>query len=390
MSQVESFECRSCGASLTIEGEALEVQCPFCGKVNIVPEALRPKPVAPAEHPEGTQIVINVPESVRERIEAARNLTPPVARPRRRSGGCGAVLVFFIIVAIAVVVGNLNNPVVKQLIGPTATATPPPINRPLAGSLPRKARYAGLEISVTSATISNENPSGRGEPRRYSSDHVWAYLDLAINNTYTRPVNLYQGDIRLKLSDGVSYDEVSGFADGFDAQATKSEKLIFAVPINSTWDGASLVVAQSGKEPAVLPLTGPASAAPFPVKLTAGGKATAQQIDYQVLVATLDLDALGERADLGQRFLILTLRMTNHNPAPGGTDIGSNSFRLLVDGVAVAPVDAPIENLAPQSALDRSVSFTLPASAKQVVLQVGDVTSGATATIPISLKAATP
>jgi hypothetical protein len=72
-----------------------------------------------------------------------------------------------------------------------------------------------------------------------------------------------------------------------------------------------------------------------------------------------------------------------------GHNVSGDSFRLLVDGRALAPGEAPIEAISFQSATDGWVTFEVPDIATAVQLQVGDV-SHATAKIPIDLRATAP
>ena len=49
MAEAKSFNCPSCGSSLTPEGSAAEIKCPYCGSTVVVPPDLRaPLPIAEA------------------------------------------------------------------------------------------------------------------------------------------------------------------------------------------------------------------------------------------------------------------------------------------------------------------------------------------------------
>jgi hypothetical protein len=69
-----------------------------------------------------------------------------------------------------------------------------------------------------------------------------------------------------------------------------------------------------------------------------------------------------------------------------GLKVGPNSFRLLVDGLALSPTKYPIEYLPAQTGHDFDVEFVIPKTATQISLQAGDV-KGETSEIPIDLKA---
>ena len=69
------------------------------------------------------------------------------------------------------------------------------------------------------------------------------------------------------------------------------------------------------------------------------------------------------------------------------TVLSGEFFRLLVDGIPLAPTKAPIAAVAFQSSLDGEVVFVIPGTATNAVLQVGSVTAE-TAKVPVDLSAA--
>lgn len=133
-------------------------------------------------------------------------------------------------------------------------------------------------------------------------------------------------------------------------------------------------------------MDGPAPRAQYPIELAAGEHATAGQVNYTVLSAMLDLDANGKRADAGKRFLLLKMRVENTSDFQGGMALGADHFRLLVDGVPLAPEAAPGELVKAKSAVEGDVVFVVPETAVQAVLQVGEVGKEQPATISLNLK----
>jgi hypothetical protein len=97
------------------------------------------------------------------------------------------------------------------------------------------------------------------------------------------------------------------------------------------------------------------------------------RLQYELLSAELSLEAQAQRAELGRRFLVLGLRLTNTG-YQSGVAIGPTMFRLSVDEVPLAPLSAIIDVVDYQSALDGEVVFDLPAETGLVTLQLGDVT----------------
>ena len=265
---------------------------------------------------------------------------------------------------------------------PTPTAVPL-VSRPLDLTVPRQVQYADLQFKVTKAAITNQNALGQTV-----GNQAFAYVNLTVVNPLTAGNALGANLIKLSLADGQLYDEQSGATLSLGADTSGTMQLTYNVPPTATWDKASLVLARPQKEPATLPLTGTAPAATFPLKLAATGSAQAAPLKYTVKSAVLDLDFNGQRADQGQRFLTISLLVEYPagNSSTGSYGLDDSSFRLVVDGLPMAPIKAPSTLVSPASATQGDVTFKLPASAKSVSLQVGDATSGKTALIPLSLS----
>jgi len=117
-------------------------------------------------------------------------------------------------------------------------------------------------------------------------------------------------------------------------------------------------------------------------RLPASGDARAGAAVFKVLGGLVSREASGPHT------LRLFVRTTNV-AARYGLTISGDSFRLIADGRATAPADAPIEVVAIQSANDGWVTFQVPDNATAVHLQVGDV-HHETAKIPIDVRAAAP
>lgn len=73
------FKCPSCGAALKVDGDASQVECPYCGNTVIVPPRLRPpQPDPPTSAPQHTTVIVVQPPPQ----PAAP--TPPVADKQAR------------------------------------------------------------------------------------------------------------------------------------------------------------------------------------------------------------------------------------------------------------------------------------------------------------------
>ena len=117
-----------------------------------------------------------------------------------------------------------------------------------------------------------------------------------------------------------------------------------------------------------------------PATLPAAGEVRAGFAMFKVLGGLVSRDAAGPRT------VRLFVRTTNV-AARYGFNITPDSFRLIVDGLVTPPIEAPIEDIAIQSASEGWVVFQVPPDAAALMLQVGDIRQE-TATIPIDLRTA--
>src|SRR5262245_59147964 len=161
--------------------------------------------------------------------------------------------------------------------------------------------------------------------------------------------------------------------------------VVFRVPADATWQGAALVIHEAHKEPAELPLEGPAPKPAFPAMLPGGAAASAQKTDYRIVEAALDLDYRGERIAEGKRVLAISMRVM-YNGTPN-LPVSRDNFRLLIDDAPMAPIDSMMEVVAANSSKDGMVVFEVPANATSATLQVGEAGQGETAKIRLDLMA---
>jgi hypothetical protein len=121
-------------------------------------------------------------------------------------------------------------------------------------------------------------------------------------------------------------------------------------------------------------------AAKYPINLSVGDEVRAGPVVYKFLAAQLDHHSEDK---LSLRF---SIRFTN-TEVRWGVAIGPDFFRLLVDGVLLAPKESFIDVVEFQSAKQGDVLFIIPTTASNVVLQIGEVGGKETSKIPIGLKA---
>jgi hypothetical protein len=121
------------------------------------------------------------------------------------------------------------------------------------------------------------------------------------------------------------------------------------------------------------------AAAAYPVELPAGQEVKGEDHSYTILKIVLD------RHGIDQLSLAVTVRMTNLSQYPA--NFWDASFRLLADGVPVAPFGGLNEVVDGNAAKDGVVKFAVPARTQKVALQADKLGPDAPA-LPIALPAA--
>lgn len=277
---------------------------------------------------------------------------------------------------------------------PDSTAAPVTLER-LTESLPRTGTYSFLEVSLTSATL------GRVEPRTFlaaeqlpsDSDHLFLTL-TARNASSTDTVNWPPNPFRLRAgAELVGPPEVLVGRPNIGLGPLRSAEMVLAfdVPSNVRPEQMQLVVAEEGRVPMTLPLTGPIGPQPVAIELPVGAEGAAQgrgvgcrqSLDVTVLGATISVDLLdtrfptdygSRRANEGERFLSVDLRVLNHGGSrcgAGATNFGNSDVVLQVDGVPRAPVTWVNVGIGVEVAEDLQFDFAVPIDAETLELHVG-------------------
>jgi hypothetical protein len=273
----------------------------------------------------------------------------------------------------------------------TAQATASPTERQLQLNQPRVMKYADLQFTVTKAVI-----SGRVDdelPVDNSKTDV-ADITFSVVNLLKTGVGIKSGLWQLRLGDGSLYKQI--YSDGFEPRDTQERKISFRVPVNSQWNGAQLTLDEQDKEPATLVLDGAMPSPQYPLNIkTNGGETTTkepQKLAYSIVKANIDVDAFGERAALGKRYLNLTVRVTDKEGGGGGGGYFlPEYFRLLTDGTPSTPGNTSDNSvLNSGSSQDYTMSYLIATNASNVELEVGKPGVQETAKIPIDLKTVSP
>ncbi|MEP6900957.1 MAG: hypothetical protein ABJA66_04355 [Actinomycetota bacterium] len=258
-----------------------------------------------------------------------------------------------------------------------------PFERELPLTSPRTLKYANLQYTVTKAVISNR--AAADLPIDNSNSAV-ADITFSVVNTLKDAVRIESGLWELRLGDGSVYKKP--YSENFDPRDTKERKISFRVPPNAQWNGAQLTLDEQNKEPALLSLDGNGLMPQYPIQLATGGQTSTKepQMIYTIQNASVDLDAFGERAELGKHYLNLTIHVADKEAGDNGEFL-PEFFRLLVDGVPLLP-KATSDNftVAAQSSQDYTMAYLIPATAASIELEVGKPEVQTTAKIPIDLK----
>jgi hypothetical protein len=247
---------------------------------------------------------------------------------------------------------------------PAAPAPPPPpAERRLDVSQLPPLKYAGVVFEAKSGVIA---PAGAD-----------ATATLAVQATAPSKAEVpLDGQLTLAFANGTQLRRhLQGFGSAQVADLTVSG----SVPSGTTWEGATLTVAESGKPPQTVTVGRPAPATG--IALTASGEAVAPSryrdpITYQVAQAALELDGprsggFFERTTDGQRFARIRVTVINKG-AKNGVSIGQEAFELRVDGQSMnIAVGLFARAIAFNQSADFEMVYRVPADAQKFVLVVG-------------------
>ncbi len=295
----------------------------------------------------------------------------------------------------------------------TTEAGPPELqSEPVDLDLPRSVTYANLEFTVQAVTVSNATPGTYLDDEPEAGDSTYAYVDTTVTAELDDPGDRVDVEIlSLELADGSTIDaEGVAFGSGVAIETGVANELSVAFPIEAAeqLDGATLVVTETGRVPARLPLDGPVPDDPYPVAIAVSGTGSVAfeggcqpaAGTFTVTGAEVDLDAgadhkdkalepnQSKRAKQGERWLRVDVQTVAQHGTCGGTIAGDNAFRLIIDGLPTPPLNQDNELLADGAGTEFVWGWTVPVDAT-LVLQVG-LAGDTTVDVPIQLPADLP
>jgi hypothetical protein len=282
----------------------------------------------------------------------------------------------------------------------TTEAAPVLEVRELEGFEERSTIFANIELTITGARSSNQDPRSYadGDPNPVVDETTtYAYLDVrATNLTGSSQIGIGIEAFRLVVAGiEIAPDSTMSFLSEVAAliRPNTAVESFLAFPVEPAADlgGAVLVVGAPPDRTEELPLTGPAPVADYPVsvELTGSAEGVGPTNGGTIVFTTLDAvlaedrphehstSPTGERADEGELFLVI--HVTAEKVSGRGNDLLSDAFRLLVDGEPLAPWDVAEDaggSVAPPTVIPGAVTeawaaFLVPIDATNLALQVG-------------------
>ena len=178
-------------------------------------------------------------------------------------------------------------------------------------------------------------------------------------------------------------------------QDTKDDWVVFEVPPNA--EAVALQVGDVRQASAKIPIDlraartgvtdGPAPTWRYPADLAITHERQIGPIVYRVDSARLEHFADAVPPLQPERLLLSFTVHIRNVAAQSGYAVSGDDFRLLADGVPLAPMKSPIEVLAFQSSLAGDVLFLIPGTTTNAMLQLGNLDRD-TARVPIDLSLA--
>jgi hypothetical protein len=219
-------------------------------------------------------------------------------------------------------------------------------------------------------------------PRTSEKDTL--QVRLRLSNHQRTDANFWDSSFRL-IVDGVPVAPVSGLNEVVAGQAAKEGDVVFVIPRGTT--GATLKITHANDSTAIpLQLNGPTApqaTSPLPPPRSTYAVALPALRDYRLGKVTFTL----LQAEVTPRTtekdgLHVRLRLSNHQRTDA--NFWDSSFRLIVDGVPVAPASGLNEVVPGQAAKDGDVLFVIPHGTTGATLKITHANDNTE--IPLQLK----
>ncbi len=262
--------------------------------------------------------------------------------------------------------------------------------------LPRSVTYAGVELELTGATFSNASPATFNRPEPSIGSDVLLFIELT-----TRFSDGYPGDdsflparhfvIETAAGDRLPATGVDFLAEVPVLTSADSDVVLSFEAGPDDLDGAVFVYDDTERVAARLPLTGAVPDSEYPLSVAVNGVAVphlatgCEPVPTEVQLVTVEWDIDGgvaidgtklargrsSRASVDHRFLRTMVEVTAGTGQCGGTFANQETFRLLADGTAIAPLNTYSLTLADGEVAPMTFLFELPVDSDEVALEAG-------------------
>lgn len=275
----------------------------------------------------------------------------------------------------------------------TSTTTPEVATLTLDEGLPRSASYSFIDVTITDAVLGNIEPGSYLTDSWKMSEENFLVLGLTVrNNSNADTANWPPNPFSLQIGDErTGPPQMLAGRPHIGLTSLQTTDLVMAFPVSEgqEFEEVSLVVAQDGRIPMALPLTGPIPELEYPIAVdaTAAGHiqgGCGQDVEVTTLGAWSKIDLLdtpsptsygARRANLGERFLTIALQVQNHGGkhcGGGATNFGIADVRLNVDGLSYAPVAGLTQTIAANSVAEMDFHFVYAVGSQNITLVIGD------------------
>jgi hypothetical protein len=285
---------------------------------------------------------------------------------------------------------------------PVATASssggPGVVERPLEGVLPRSIDFAGARFTVTEARVTNlDLLSLRASPGR--GTQLFAALGITAESLTGKRVAYRFDDkaFRLRTFSGQlipAIDPIGGYEFGTVGPGDpRADTILFGVRDPDVLIGSALVVGAEPDIPAILQLTATILGSGFPLAVapTSPAGVVVGEIAWSVPSGAAGPDrpvdlccqATGDRADVDELFVTLTIRATATGTRYGRAAASTRGLRLVADGTAIELKPFQAESRVEEgSSVDFVVYALIPRAPATLELEIDDP-GGEPARIPL-------
>ena len=243
---------------------------------------------------------------------------------------------------------------------PTATEGAPTLEQRESTDVPRGAYFSDMTYTITDAVVTNATLRTYDGPAPEPGEDTHLVVHLTVLNELNGRVqhfnlNFFKLDVDSTPEDAL---QVPG-QPVFTAQAASTVDVLIAFEVDTDFDfaDATLIIAEPGTEPAMLPLTGAMAESGYPLAIdvatgdqqVTSGNPCGTTMVVTPLDAEVDLDARidgvgsagaidgSRRALEGERFIRIAMRATGDSGQCGGANVMDDLFRLRIDGVPRGP-----------------------------------------------------